>query len=60
MTHTEHEILATLLEVEQAAGRMVSGQPKPDLRPLFARLDALALQLPADDKFLLHRLVSVP
>jgi hypothetical protein len=48
MTQTEHEILATLLEMEQTAGRMASGQPKPDLRPLFARLDELASQLPAD------------
>jgi hypothetical protein len=48
MTHTEHEILDTLLELEQAAGSMASTQPKPDLRPLFARLDKLALQLPAD------------
>jgi hypothetical protein len=27
---------------------MASSQPKPDLRPLFARLDKLAAQLPAD------------
>jgi hypothetical protein len=48
MTQTEREILDTLLELEQAAGRMASESPKPDLRPLFARLDKLALQLPAD------------
>jgi len=48
MTPTEREILDTLLELEQAAGRMATAQPKPDLRPLFARLDKLALQLPSD------------
>jgi hypothetical protein len=48
MTQTEHKLLDTLLELEEAAGRMASGQPKPDLRPLFARLDRLAAQLPAD------------
>jgi hypothetical protein len=42
MTQTEREILDTLLELEKAAG-----QTKPDLRPLFARLDELASQLPA-------------
>jgi len=48
MTQTEHEILDTLLGLEEAAGRMASSQTKPDLRPLFARLDQLAAQLPAD------------
>jgi hypothetical protein len=48
MTQTERDILDTLLELEQAAGRMSSSPSKPDLRPLFARLDQLALQLPAD------------
>jgi hypothetical protein len=48
MTQTEREILDTLLELEQAAGQMASSQTKPDLRPIFARLDELASQLPAD------------
>ena len=48
MTQMEHEILDTLLELERAAGQMASCQTKPDLRPIFARLDKLALQLPAD------------
>jgi hypothetical protein len=47
-SQTEQEILDTLLELEHAAGRMISEQTKPDLRPLFVRLDKLALQLPAD------------
>jgi hypothetical protein len=48
MTQTEREILDTLLELEQSASQMASAQPKPDLRPIFARLDELASQLPAD------------
>lgn len=48
MTTIENEILETLLELEAAASRMGSSQPKPDLRPIFARLDKLALQLPSD------------
>jgi hypothetical protein len=48
MTQTEREILDALLELEQSAGQMASSQPKPDLRPIFARLDKLASQLPAD------------
>jgi hypothetical protein len=48
MTQTEREILDALLELEQAAGQMTSAQLKPDLRPIFARLDKLAALLPAD------------
>ena len=48
MTQIENEILDTLLELEKAAGRMADSQPKPDLRPLFTRLDDLASRLPAD------------
>jgi hypothetical protein len=48
MTQTEREILDTLLELEQAADRMASSPTKPDLRPLFARLDTLAAHLPTD------------
>jgi hypothetical protein len=48
MTQTEREILDTLLELEQAASHMASTASKPDLRPLFTRLDNLALLLPAD------------
>ena len=48
MTQTEQEILDTLVNLEDAAGRMATSQPKPDLRPLFKRLDELAAQLPPD------------
>jgi hypothetical protein len=48
MTTIEHEILDALLELEQAASGMASSETKPDLRPIFTRLDKLAAQLPAD------------
>lgn len=47
MTATEQEILKTLKELENAVAQMATASPKPDLRPVFGRLDALALQLPA-------------
>ena len=46
MTTTEREILDTLLELEAGVASMPTANPKPDLRPLFARIDALAGQLP--------------
>jgi hypothetical protein len=46
MTATEQSILDTLVELDQKARSMPTANPKPDLRPLFARLDELADQLP--------------
>jgi hypothetical protein len=48
MTKTEHEILDALVELEQAASQMATAPIKPDLRPIFTRLDTLSAQLPAD------------
>ncbi|MBK9140630.1 MAG: hypothetical protein IPM17_18050 [Verrucomicrobia bacterium] len=48
MTKVEAEILTTLRELEAGARSMLTANPKPDLRPLFAHLDELAAQLPAD------------
>jgi len=48
MTQIEREILRTLVELEGAAGGMAASVPKPDLRPLFARLDELTGRLPAE------------
>lgn len=57
MTPTERSILRTLVELENAVQSMAAAQPKPDLRPLFVRLDELAGQLPAStDPDLLHYL----
>lgn len=47
MTTTEQEILETLKELDAAVARMASATPKPDLKPIFARIDSLAGQLPA-------------
>jgi len=47
MTQIEREIFDTLLELERGAAQMAARAPKPDLRPLFARLDDLARRLPA-------------
>lgn len=48
MTQTERSILQTLIELEDAVRSMATANPKPDLRPLFARLDTLAGQLPGN------------
>ena len=47
MTNTEQEILQTLLALESAVKSMPNANPKPDLRPLFTRLDELSGQLPS-------------
>jgi hypothetical protein len=57
MTETERDILNALTELEAAARSMRTADPKPDLRPLFARLDELTNRLPKDtEPDLLHYL----
>ncbi len=57
MSATERDILQTLLELENAVKTMAGAKPKPDLSPLFKRIDALTEQLPKDtDAALLHYL----
>jgi len=46
VTEIEQQLLQSLLQLEKAAEAMPAANPKPDLRPLFARLDELAGQLP--------------
>lgn len=41
-------LLNALVELEAAVRSMPSANPKPDLLPLFARIDELAMQLPRD------------
>ena len=48
MTVIEDQILQALLDLENAVAQMPTANPKPDLKPTFARLDELAAQLPAD------------
>jgi hypothetical protein len=57
MTKTEQEILETLVALDEAVAQMPKANPKPDLRPMFALLEALAGQLPKEtDRDLLHYL----
>ena len=48
MSAQEQAILQALLELERTVNSLPTAQPKPSLLPLFARLDELALGLPAD------------
>lgn len=57
MTVVEQSILQALYELENAVRQMPTANPKPNLLPLFARLDELTRQLPRDtDPSLLHYL----
>jgi hypothetical protein len=57
MDSIEKQILAALDELDQTVKRLPSMQPKPDLQPLFGRLEELARQLPkGSDPNLLHYL----
>ena len=63
MTEIERQILEALLEFENivanlsAAGSATGAAPKPDLLPVFRRLDELTAQLPSStDPNLLHYL----
>ena len=57
MTETEQNILDALLELERTIEAMPRTTPKPNLLPLFARLDELTLTLPrTTDPTLLHYL----
>jgi hypothetical protein len=46
MTATEQDILRTLNELDRIVKSMAAANPKPDLKPVFARLDTLTRQLP--------------
>lgn len=48
MTALEKNLLQTLTELDAAVKTMAAAQPKPDLLPLFRRLDELALELPRE------------
>jgi hypothetical protein len=57
MTQTEQSILDALLELERAVEAMPRSNPKPDLRPMFSRLDELTASLPVStEPLLLHYL----
>lgn len=46
MNEVEKDILQTLTELDKAVKGMATASPKPNLLPLFARIDQLAAQLP--------------
>ena len=53
----ERNLLNALIELENAVKAMPTANPKPNLVPLFNRLDELTRQLPRDaDPALLHYL----
>ena len=57
MSATEQNILQTLIELENAVKAMATTNPKPNLSPLFNRIDALTAQLPkGTEATLLHYL----
>jgi hypothetical protein len=57
MTRLEEELLRALRECEEAARLMPVADPKPNLLPLFERIEELTRQLPEDsDPNLLHYL----
>jgi len=57
MEKTESVILAALLELDSTIKTMATAKPKPNLLPLFERIDSLTRALPKDtDPNLLHYL----
>ena len=57
MTELESSILATLVELDEKVRSMTTANPKPNLLPLFSKLDELAAQLPpGTDPDLVHYL----
>jgi hypothetical protein len=46
MSETERAILRTLVELDAAVLSMPTANPKPNLLPIFSRLDALTRELP--------------
>ncbi len=56
-TPLEENLLNALIELDNAVKTMAAADPKPNLLPLFARIDELTKQLPRDaDLALLHYL----
>jgi hypothetical protein len=55
MSETETQILNALVELEEKVRQMPAAEPKPNLLPLFGRIEELTRQLPRDaDPQLLH------
>ncbi len=57
MSRVEAAISQALADLEQTVRSMATARPKPDLRPLLAKLDQLTVELPKEtDPVLLHYL----
>ena len=57
MNGTEREILENLVRLEDMVRRMKTANPKPDLLPVFGRIEELTRELPkGTDPALLHYL----
>jgi hypothetical protein len=57
MNPVESELLKSLTELDTAVRGMQTASPKPNLLPMFQRIDLLSRQLPANaDPRLLHYL----
>lgn len=57
MNELDAELLVALRDLDAMVAAMPSANPKPDLLPVFERLDALTSKLPKDtDPTLLHYL----
>lgn len=56
MNELEEQLLATLNELEERVRTLAFTPAKPDLLPLFTRIDDLAAQLPPTDPELRHYL----
>ena len=57
MTETEREILGSLVQLEEMVRTIRTAQPKPDLLPVFERIERLTRALPrGTDPSLLHYL----
>lgn len=55
MNDTETQILAALKELDLTVRNLAAANPKPNLLPLFTRIDDLARKLPAQtDPELMH------
>jgi hypothetical protein len=55
MSETEDAILQALIELDSAVKGMATAKPKPNLLPIFERIDDLARHLPrGTDPQLLH------
>lgn len=55
MNETENKILSALADLDEAVKKMAAANPKPNLLPLFERIDRLTEELPrTTDPELLH------